>query len=193
MLTFSMIQQQRSLKMWPHRVQQPEHTLPRPPEVYQMPTTDTSIYYIPRIHANSISCRATWLIFSSRIASDRKSNRNGHFIIFGVNTNTSWIHRPRGRLHLEHFVWEQLSSFVYEHAAVNLVLEEEQGLYYVTEQVRYSYALKLWRNSVVFEVSSFLLVLNEGHDRLSNSVSPIAEMTIFAMDVVLWCNFPPSE
>ena len=82
---------------------------------------------------------------------------------------------------------------MYEHAAVNLVLEEEQGLYYVTEQVRYSYALGQKRNRVVFQVSSILLVLNEGHDRLPNSVSPIAEMTIFAMDVVLWCNFPLSE
>ena len=56
-----------------------------------------------------------------------------------------------------------------------------------------SYALGQKKNCVIFEVSSFLLVLNEGHDRLPNSVSPIAEMTIFAMDVVLWCNFPPSE
>ena len=84
-------------------------------------------------------------------------------------------------------------SLVYEHAAVNLVLEEELGLYYLTEQVRYSYALGQKRNRVIFEVSSFLLVLNEGHDHLPNSVSPIAEMMIFAMDVVLWCNFPPSE
>ena len=83
--------------------------------------------------------------------------------------------------------------FVYEHAAVNLVLEEEQGLYCVAEQVRYSYALGQKRNRIVFEVSSFLLVLNEGHDHLSNSVSLITEMTIFAMDVVLWYNFPPSE
>ena len=80
-----------------------------------------------------------------------------------------------------------------EHAAVNRVLEEEQGLCYVTEQVRHSYALEQKRNRVIFEVSSVLLVLNEGHDRLPNSVSPIAEMTIFAVDVVLWCNFPPSE
>ena len=57
-------------------------------------------------------------------------------------------------------------SFVCEHAAVNLVLEEEQGLYHVTEQVWYSYALGQKRNCIVFEVSSFLLVLNEGHDRL---------------------------
>ena len=84
-------------------------------------------------------------------------------------------------------------SLVYEHAAVNLVLEEELGLYYLTEQVRYSYALGQKTNRVIFEVSSFLLVLNEGHDHLPNSVSPIAEMMIFAMDVVLWCNFPPSE
>ena len=82
---------------------------------------------------------------------------------------------------------------MYEHAAVNLVLEEEQGLYYVTEQVRYSYALGQWRNGVVFEVSSILLVLNEGHDRLPNGVSPLAEMTIFAVDSALWCNFLPSE
>ena len=75
-------------------------------------------------------------------------------------------------------------------AAVNWVLEEEQGLYYVTG---YSYAFGQKRNRVVFEVSSVLLVLNEGHDSLPNSVSPIAEMTIFAMDVVLWCNFPSSE
>ena len=82
---------------------------------------------------------------------------------------------------------------MYEHAAVDWVLEEEQGLYYVTEQVRYSYVLKQWRNSVVFEVSSILLVPNGGHDRLPNSVSPLAEMTIFAVDVVLWCNFLPSK
>ena len=82
---------------------------------------------------------------------------------------------------------------MYEHAAVDWVLEEEQGLYYVTEQVQYSYVLKQWRNIVVFEVSSILLVPNEGHDRLSNSVSPLAEMTIFAVDVVLWCNFLPSK
>ena len=62
------------------------------------------------------------------------------------------ISPTRGRLHLEHFVLGQLSSFVYEHAAVNLVLEEEQRLYYVTEQVRYSYALGQKRNRVVFEV-----------------------------------------
>ena len=82
---------------------------------------------------------------------------------------------------------------MYEHAAVDWVLEEEQGLYYVTEQVRYSYVLKQWRNSVVFEVCSILLVPNEGHDRLPNSVSPLAEMTIFAVDVVLCCNFLPSK
>ena len=28
----------------PHRVQQPEHTLPRLPEVHRMPVTDTSVY-----------------------------------------------------------------------------------------------------------------------------------------------------
>ena len=38
---------------------------------------------------------------------------------------------------------------MYEHAAVDWVLEEEKGLYYVTEQVRYSYTLGQRRNSVV--------------------------------------------
>ena len=82
---------------------------------------------------------------------------------------------------------------MYEHTAVDWVLEEEQELYYVTEQVQYSYAFGQWRNSVVFEVSSTVLrVLNEGHDRLPNSISPLAEMT-FAADVVLRGNFLPSE
>ena len=82
---------------------------------------------------------------------------------------------------------------MYEHAAVDWVLEEEKGLYYVTEQVRYLYALGQRRNSVVFEVSSILLVLNEGHDHLPNGVSPLAEMTIFAVDGALWCSFLQSE
>ena len=84
-------------------------------------------------------------------------------------------------------------SCVCELTAFDRVLEEDQGLYYVAEQVQYSYALGQWGNSAVFEVSSILLVLNEGHDRLPNSVSPSVEMTIFAVDVVLWCNFLPSE
>ena len=75
-----------------------------------------------------------------------------------------------GRLHLEHFVGGQLESWVCEHTAVNQVLEEKQGLYSVTEQVLYSYALGQKRNRVVFKVSSILLVLNEGHDRLPSSV-----------------------
>ena len=64
---------------------------------------------------------------------------------------------------------------MYEHvaAAVDWVLEAEQGLHYVTEHVQYSYALGQWRNNVVFEVSSILLVLDEGHNRLQNSVSPL--------------------
>ena len=80
---------------------------------------------------------------------------------------------------------DRISSYVRAISHVNY------RSYYVTEQVRYSYALGQYR--VVFEVSSVLLVLNERHDRLPNSVSPIAEMTIFAVDGVLWCNFPPSE
>ena len=80
-----------------------------------------------------------------------------------------------------------------EPVAFDWVLEEDRGLYYVTKQVRYSYALGKLGNSAVFKVSSILLVLNEGHDRLPNSVSLLAETTIFAVDVVLWCNFLPSE
>ena len=83
--------------------------------------------------------------------------------------------------------------YVYEHAAVDWVLEEEKGLYYITEQVRYSYALGQCRNSVVFEVSSILLVLNEGHDRLPNGASPLADVTISAVHGALWCNFLLSE
>ena len=82
---------------------------------------------------------------------------------------------------------------MYEHTAVAWVLEEEQELYYVTEQVRYSYVLIQWRNSVVFDVFSILLVLNKGNDHLPNSILPLAEMVIFAVDVVLWYNFLPSE
>ena len=80
-----------------------------------------------------------------------------------------------------------------EPVAFDRVLEKDRGLYYVTKQVQYSYALGKVGNSAVFEVSSILLVLNEGHDRLPNSVSPSVETTIFAVDVVLWCNFLPSE
>ena len=54
------------------------------------------------------------------------------------------------RLHLEHFVWGQLLSCVCELAAFDRVLEEDQGLYYVTEQVRYFYALGQWGNSLHF-------------------------------------------
>ena len=80
-----------------------------------------------------------------------------------------------------------------ESVAFDRVLEKDQGLYYVTKQVQYSYALGKLGNSAVFEVSSILLVLNEGHDHLPNTVSQLAERTIFAVDVVLWCNFLPSK
>ena len=99
----------------------------------------------------------------------------------------------RGRLHLEHFVWGQLVSCVCAPVAVDRVLEEEQGPYSVTEQVWYSYALGQWENNIILEVFSILLVPNEEHARLPNSISPIAKMMIYAVDIVLWCNFLPSE
>ena len=40
----AMVQRRRGPKMRPHRVQQPEHMLPRLPEVYRIPITDTSRY-----------------------------------------------------------------------------------------------------------------------------------------------------
>ena len=73
-----------------------------------------------------------------------------------------------------------------EPVAFDRVLEEDRGLYYVTKQGKLG-------NSAVFEVSSILLVLSEGHNRLPNSVSQLAETTIFAVDVVLWRNYLPSE
>ena len=97
---------------------------------------------------------------------------------------TDHVATPFGTLH-----W-RTDGVVCVYTAVNWVLEKEQGLYYATG---YSYAFGQKRNRVIFEVTSVFLVLNEGHDSLPNSISAIAEMTIFAMDVVLWFNFPPNE
>ena len=56
MLAFpATVQQQRGLKMRPHRVQQPEHTLPRLPEVYRMPIMDTSVYAVVELYSQMSS------------------------------------------------------------------------------------------------------------------------------------------
>ena len=47
MLAFlAIVQQRRDPKMQPHRVQQPELTLPCLPEVYRMPITNISLFQI---------------------------------------------------------------------------------------------------------------------------------------------------